>query len=62
MNHTYPLTQQIGDSFLGASPDWYKLTIAGFLVVNPVLLFIVGPFVTGWLILLQFIFTLAMAL
>ncbi|HEX9877752.1 MAG TPA: sodium/proton antiporter NhaB, partial [Gammaproteobacteria bacterium] len=47
---------------LGASPDWYKLTIAGFLVVNPVLLFIVGPFVTGWLILLQFIFTLAMAL
>jgi NhaB family Na+:H+ antiporter len=62
MNHTYPLTQQLGDSFLGASPDWYKLTIAGFLVINPILLYTIGPFLTGWVILLQFIFTLAMAL
>jgi len=62
MNYTYTLGQQIGDSFLGPSPDWYKLTIVGFLAINPVLLVAVGPFVTGWVILLQFIFTLAMAL
>ncbi|HSG65723.1 MAG TPA: sodium/proton antiporter NhaB [Gammaproteobacteria bacterium] len=62
MNHAYPISQQIGDSFLGPSPDWYKLTIVGFLVGNPVLLLLVGPFVTGWIILLEFIFTLAMAL
>ena len=62
MNHTYTLGQQIGDSFLGPSPDWYKLTIVAFLVVNPILFLAAGPFVTGWVILLEFIFTLAMAL
>ena len=62
MNHSYPISQQIGDSFLGPSPDWYKLTILGFLLSNPILLVFAGPFVTGWVILLQFIFTLAMAL
>jgi len=49
-------------NFLGKAPDWYKLTILGFLIANPILLAIVGPYVTGWLIVLQFIFTLAMAL
>lgn len=62
MNHTYPISQQIGDSFLGSSPDWYKLTIVGFLVINPILLLAAGPTLTGWVILVQFIFTLAMAL
>jgi len=49
-------------NFLGDSPNWYKLTILGFLLVNPILLYTVGPFVTGWIIILEFIFTLAMAL
>ncbi|MEM9624131.1 MAG: sodium/proton antiporter NhaB, partial [Pseudomonadota bacterium] len=49
-------------NFLGQAPDWYKLTIVAFLVANPLLLFIAGPFVTGWCIVLEFIFTLAMAL
>lgn len=49
-------------NFLGTAPDWYKLTIIGFLLVNPVLLFAVGPYVTGWVVVLEFIFTLAMAL
>lgn len=50
-------------NFLGGeAPKWYKLTILAFLVINPILLFVVGPFVTGWVIILEFIFTLAMAL
>ena len=47
---------------LGNSPDWYKLTIIGFLVLNPLLLVAAGPFVTGWVLIGEFIFTLAMAL
>ena len=34
-------------NFLGASPDWYKKTIIAFLIVNPILLYTAGPFVTG---------------
>ncbi|MFW2331104.1 MAG: sodium/proton antiporter NhaB [Nitrospinota bacterium] len=49
-------------NFLGNSPNWYKNCILLFLVLNPILLYTVGPFVTGWLLLLEFIFTLAMAL
>jgi len=49
-------------NLLGGSPDWYKLTIAAFLLGNPVLLAVAGPFVTGWLLIAEFIFTLAMAL
>ncbi len=49
-------------NFLGHAPDWYKSTIIGFLLINPLLLALLGPFVTGWIIVLQFIFTLAMAL
>jgi len=48
-------------NFLGQSPDWYKLTLLVFLVVNPVV-FLVDPFVAGWLLVAEFIFTLAMAL
>ncbi len=49
-------------NFLGTSPDWYKLTIVGFLVLNPLLFFFVHPFVAGWALIAEFIFTLAMAL
>ena len=49
-------------SFLGNAPDWYKLTIIAFLVINPVVLVVAGPYVTGWLLIGEFIFTLAMAL
>lgn len=48
-------------NFLGQSPDWYKLLLLVFLVVNP-LLFSVNPFMAGWLLVAEFIFTLAMAL
>ena len=49
-------------NFLGQAPEWYKLTIVSFLIINPFLLVLLGPFVTGWIMVLQFIFTLAMAL
>ena len=49
-------------NFLGKAPLWYKCTIISFLVINPLLIFLIGPFITGWLLLLQFIFILALAL
>lgn len=49
-------------NFLGASPDWYKFTIISFLVINPLVFFLISPFIAGWLLVAEFIFTLAMAL
>ncbi len=60
MEHT--ISQAMRVNFLGQSPGWYKLTIIAFLIANPVLVLTVGPFVAGWILVLQFIFTLAMAL
>jgi len=51
----------LASNFLGFSPRWYKVTIAAFLIVNPVL-FVLNPYVAGWALVLEFIFTLAMAL
>ena len=54
--------------FLGSSPSWYKNTIIAFLIFNPIALYALnylgfnGSFFIGWLLLLQFIFTLALAL
>jgi NhaB family Na+:H+ antiporter len=54
--------------FLGSSPKWYKNTIIAFLILNPMGLYLFnefalnGPFIIGWVILLEFIFTLALAL
>ncbi|AQA18929.1 Na+/H+ antiporter NhaB [Halioglobus japonicus] len=49
-------------NFLGPSPVWYKQTIVAFLLINPILLHTLGPFVTGWVLIGEFIFTLALAL
>lgn len=48
-------------NFLGQCPDWYKVTLLSFLVLNPILFFI-DPFIAGWFLVGEFIFTLAMAL
>jgi len=48
--------------FLGNSPKWYKLTLIFFLVFNVFSYFILGPTITAWLFIGEFIFTLAMAL
>lgn len=49
-------------NFLGNSPDWYKLAIILFLIINPIVFYFVNPFIAGWLLVIEFIFTLAMAL
>ncbi|MEM7432716.1 MAG: sodium/proton antiporter NhaB [Pseudomonadota bacterium] len=49
------------ENFLGNSPTWYKLTIVGFLIINPILASF-DPYIAGWALVLEFIFTLAMAL
>ncbi len=56
------MTQALAKNFLGQAPNWYKQTIVLFLVINPILLFTAGPFITGWVLIGEFIFTLAMAL
>ncbi len=52
----------LAGNFLGHAPDWYKLAILGFLLANPVVALVLGPFVAGWLLVAEFIFALAMAL
>jgi NhaB family Na+:H+ antiporter len=52
-------------NFLGNAPAWYKTAIAAFLLLNPVVMVAAGPHgptIAGWLLLAEFIFTLAMAL
>lgn len=56
------LPQAFAQNFLGHAPNWYKFVIIGFLLANPLLLLTFGSFVTGWILILEFIFTLAMAL
>jgi NhaB family Na+:H+ antiporter len=60
MNHS--LRSAFAQNFLGNAPDWYKLTIITFLVANPIILYTMGPVVAGWALVVEFIFTLAMAL
>ncbi|MDX1803165.1 MAG: sodium/proton antiporter NhaB [Alcanivorax sp.] len=59
---TRPFGRAYMENFLGQAPGWYKLTIVAFLISNPLLLYLLGPAATGWLLLGEFIFTLAMAL
>ena len=47
--------------FLGNSPSWFKWTMIFFLIIN-IPLFYINPMVCAWLMIGQFIFTLAMAL
>ncbi len=56
------LTNALMHNFLGNSPQWYKLAIVLFLIINPMILWSIGPATTGWLLVGEFIFTLAMAL
>jgi NhaB family Na+:H+ antiporter len=55
------LSRAFATNFLGHSATWYKQAIIAFLIINPIV-FSISPFVAGWLLILEFIFTLAMAL
>ncbi len=59
MAHT--MAAALRENFLGNSPSWYKLSIIGFLIINPVLV-LIDPHLAGWVLVAEFIFTLAMAL
>lgn len=59
------LTAALRANFLGNAPEWYKIAIVAFLIVNPLVFFFGGergPSIAAWLLLLEFIFTLVMAL
>lgn len=56
------MVQGFTQNFLGNSPIWYKQAIIAFLLINPIIFFFVSPFLAGWVLIGQFIFTLAMAL
>ncbi|MCL4151880.1 UNVERIFIED_CONTAM: hypothetical protein GTU68_004506, partial [Idotea baltica] len=49
-------------SFLGNSPNWFKWTMIGFLILNVIVFFVLPPVVVSWMFIGEFIFTLAMAL
>jgi NhaB family Na+:H+ antiporter len=53
--------QALRAAFLGEAPRWYMNTILLCLLLNPVL-FALDPYIAGWALVLEFIFTLAMAL
>lgn len=48
-------------NFLGNSPDWYKVVIIIFLIINPIC-FLFNNFIAGWLLIVEFIFILSMSL
>ena len=52
----------LSESFMGHTPRWYKQAVAISLLLNVAVFLTLGTLVTGWLILAEFIFTLAMAL
>ena len=58
---TTKLSSAFISNFLGQSPTWYKQLIIAFLIINP-FVFAINPFVAGWLLIIEFIITLAMAL
>lgn len=59
---TANLPSAIMGNFLGNAPLWYKKTILAFLAFNIVSVYTLGTYITGWLLIVEFIFTLAMAL
>src|SRR5210317_476700 len=58
---TTKLSTAFVENFLGHSATWYKQVIIAFLVINPIV-FYFSPFIAGWILIVEFIFTLAMAL
>ncbi|GAA0414044.1 sodium/proton antiporter NhaB [Cocleimonas flava] len=49
-------------SFLGTSPNWFKITLLAFLIISFPLTLLLGKMVAGWAFIAMFILSLAMAL
>ncbi len=56
------LPQALLKNFLGNSPTWYKQVIITFLLLNPLIVWQAGPVIASWILIFEFIFTLALAL
>ncbi|MGD9843667.1 MAG: SLC13 family permease, partial [Steroidobacteraceae bacterium] len=56
------VAREMTRNFLGHAPGWYKLTVVLCLVLNPLVLLTLGPVTASWLLVAEFIGTLAMAL
>ncbi|MBK4775425.1 sodium/proton antiporter NhaB [Candidatus Pantoea edessiphila] len=52
----------VRQKFLGKSPNWYKLLILIFLIINPVFYLYISSYVAAWFLVIEFIFTLSMSL
>lgn len=50
------------DSFLGSSPNWFKIIILAFLALSFPIMLVAGKTIVGWAFIAMFILTLAMAL
>jgi len=48
--------------FLGQSPRWFKMIMITFMIFNVISFYILGPTITAWIFIAEFIFTLSMAL
>jgi Na+:H+ antiporter, NhaB family len=59
---TTTLPRALFQNFMDHAPSWYKQTIVAFLILNPLLFHTAGPWIAGWVLIGEFIFTLAMAL
>lgn len=62
MSSTTHNPSSVMEMFLGETPMWYKQAVLAALVLNVLFYFVLGPLVTSWIILLEFIGTLAMSL
>ena len=60
MNTSLPIA--LWRNFLGHSPSWYKWAVVACLIANYVVLHVAGGTAASWLVLAEFIGTLAMAL
>ncbi len=49
-------------SFLGSSPNWFKITVLAFLALSFPITLVLGKTVAGWAFIAMFILSLAMAL
>ena len=61
MNTNITYAKSLILNFMGNAPAWYKNTIIAFLIINPIVAY-VSMYAAGWLLIAEFIFTLAMAL
>ena len=50
----HTMADAVWKNFLGHSPVWYKMTIIGFLILNPIMMLTVGPFISGWVLVIEF--------